>query len=307
MRNVRITDLLRPIALLVCLMAVLCGCGSDERLPVQSNESTQATTVQNETSDIQTQLPQETETTAQEENLVEVVTTYLNMRMPENLAKLLRWEEIAEGDAHMTVCFLDTKDSTRELYRICFGAEYAESSVGTWNVDGEKIPLAVFAEVPDMSGTDDEQMLDDYSYAMESLQYVMSAIRDDARFQREEEVTVQKSEAKASYWEFAIPENMECVEEMTENNCKLLFYGTVNGERYLLYMFCVGEKTLANILGTFQVDGTARQVSVESCEPPSVEGWPEAEATKLYVMMDSINDMIGTIMESDGFAVLEAE
>lgn len=309
MRNVRTDDSLRLIALsmvLVCLMAALCGC-SNKSLPEQPGETIETATVPSESSDTQIQQPQDEETAMREENFTEVPLTYLNVRMPEEMANLLRLEEITEGDTHMTVVFLDTEESNWELYRICFGKEYADSAIGTWDIDGEKIPVAVVTEVHDMTENDDDQKLETYSYAMESLQYVMSAIRDDARFQREEEVTIQKSDAKAGYWNFEMVEDMECEEEVSEDTCKLSFYGTVNGERYLLYTICIGEETLTNVLGTYQVEGTARQVSIESCEPPSAEGWSEAEETKLYAMMDSINDVIHTIMESEGFAALEVE
>lgn len=306
MRNVRTRELLRLIALvmvLVCTMTVLLGCNRQKSdIDTEATQSTTEEVVETQSEPIETTTPVE-----EIEDLVQLEMKYLTVNMPVEMATLLRWEEITEGDAHTTVVFLDTEVYDVELYRICFGAEFADDALGSWAIDGEKVPVAAFAEVYNATEADDEQKLETYSYAMESLQYVMNAIREDERFQREEEVTIEKNEAKTGYWDFRIPENMECVEESTGNCYKLYFYGTVNGERYLMYTVCVGEETLVNVLGTYLVAGAARPVSVESCEPPSVEGWPEAEATKLYAMMDSINDTIRIIMESQGFAALEAE
>lgn len=239
--------------------------------------------------------------------LVKVETTYLYVELPEDMAALLRWDEMEEREDHVITVTLEVDEGIWELYRIYFGETYAESSFGNMNIDGLKTPVAVIPNVYDTDTFLNEGVVEKYSYAMESLQYVMGAIREDTRFLREEDVTVEKTEAKVGYWKFELPTHMECIEEMTSDNCKLTFYGNVNEEKYLLFAVFVGEETLANVIGTFTVNGITKPISVEIYELPSVEGWPEADTIKLYTMMDSINDVVRTITESAGFAAPEVE
>lgn len=276
------------------VIAILSGCGSS---------GSKLESIVGET----TQYPQETVAMPSEEVELfsEVKMSYLTVALPEDMFQMLGWREVEEGDSKVIVVTLELGNRDFELYRICFGEEYASVAIGVMNLGEEEAPVAVIATVHEAEEMSDDQMLEDYSYAMESLQYVMSVIRNDSRFYHKEDVIVEKVEEQLGYWLFKLPENMECVEGVVDDTYEMSFYGAVNGESYLLYTVCVGEKTLANVLGVFEVDGVDRMVSIESIEPPATDGWDEAEANRLYAMMDSINDTIATIVESQGFSKLE--
>ena len=50
------------------------------------------------------------------------------------------------------------------------------------------------------------------------------------------------------------------------------------------------------------VNGVPEVVSVESEELPPTDGWSDGSVLELYKMMESINDVIQTIMGSEGFS-----
>jgi hypothetical protein len=74
----------------------------------------------------------------------------------------------------------------------------------------------------------------------------------------------------------------------------------------LLYRIIIGDEQTGSLLGYYKVDGVKKAVCVESFTLVERESWNEDDYAAAYRMMDTINHVIETIMNSKQFAT-EAE
>lgn len=231
-----------------------------------------------------------------------IETAYLPVQFPEQYMENMEHREVTEGEAAMEIFTLTKEDTQLELFRIYFGDVQTGNPVGVLNMDGREIPVTLsVCEYRDDIFTDAETR-DLYYDMMDGLNTVLSSIQNDSRFSNEEKIIVEKTDNQLSYWKVSLPQNMEWEELEAGENYVVTFYGNVNGEKVKLYAIAMGDTPLKNVLGTYMVDGAAKTVSVESYELPEVESWPQSSVTELYKMMETINDVIQTIMTSENFS-----
>lgn len=293
------TEIRRGFSALVCMMfvaALLVGCSQGNTQPEPTEIQALQTTLA-EPSDASEPTVEET---AESEKTIE--TAYLPVQISGEYVQNLEHRRVTEDSRAMEI-FTMVKDNTEvELFRIYFDEEETGSYLGSLEVDGEEIPVTL--EVPEYS---DEMFADEesrtvYYELMDTLNGVVETIQQDDRFSSNEKIPVQTEETQLSYWNFTLPAGMEQEESTEAGNYLATFYGNVNGSRYKLYSVALGEVTLRTVLGTYSVNGVPCTVSVESEELPVTDGWPDNAVLELYKMMESINDVIQTIMQSEGFS-----
>ncbi len=235
-------------------------------------------------------------------------TAYLTLPVPEDILTALRHQEVTQDDVSMEVFSMVFEERETELFRICFGDAQFGKQIGYLQVEQRDIPITLqICEYEEgYFGSEEERLA--YYQAMDCLNGILKAIQEDSRFCEDltEAPTEQKDVAIAA-WNFQLPDTVEYEETESGDSYLLTFYTTIRGDRQDLYRIAIGEETLSSVLGTYLWNDEERQLSVESFPLPEMEGWSASDADTLYIAMDSINDVIATIMQAPGFSQGEAQ
>lgn len=279
-------------ALFLIVAVVLIACGNNTAV-----ESTQPSVVPEpvETGSVGTEQPKQV--------LVEVQTKYMVLSYPESYIDVLSHQEVVSDTVAMEIFSMNVKTGTLELFRIYFGDETVGNTAGYLNVDGSEIPVTytICQYNDDEFADEDTRML--YYETMNCFNDIMSGMLADDRFHVEKaEVQVESKAINLSYWSVTLPANMECDESEENGQYRVSFYGNVAGEKVALYTIYLGDPGVETVLGTYNVDGKAKILSVESYEIIPAEGWTDEEQEAAYAMLATINDVLQTIMSSENFS-----
>lgn len=237
-----------------------------------------------------------------ENNYIEIATPYLTLKFPEENSELLIHEEEDLGDAVVEVFYMKTEGDDLPLYRIDFGDENAGDWLGIIKTDTEEIPVTYTV----FSTTEEELKnlnlsLETYSALMNDFNSLLNSIYEDSRFSAEKDSDIgEEREIELTYWKLVLPENVKCSETMIDDTYQADFYIEIQGEQVMLYSVYIGEKQAETTLGQYKVDGSWKPISIESYDLSDSE-WSEEELMTAYQMMDTINDVIETISQSDQF------
>lgn len=292
----------RMICLLALLMAICSGCSREtaQPAPVQTEA---AETVPEQTMEAPEAAVVETTAETQGKPAEKIFETqYISLQVVHDNVESLHHESRAEGARIVERFFMVYQDAELDLFRIYYADEWHGNYLGVLAVDGEDIPVTV--DVPEYKEGffADREAEDLYYDLMSTLNGILSDIQKDDRFSSGEKVNIETEEKTLSYWKFELPSGMELEESGTDGAYQAVFHGFVNSKRYKLYTVCVGDVPLSTVLGTYTVNGISKPVSVESEELPATDRWKDEDVLTLYQMMDSINDVIQTIVGSEGFS-----
>lgn len=196
------------------------------------------------------------------------------------------------------------------LFQISFGDETAGDWFGILSVDDKIIPVThtVFALENEEYTAMDEKTQKLYSELMNSFSDILNTIAEDPRFTAEKPLAVgEDTQVKTTYLTLDLPSNMSVVETNEEDTYVAAFYGEVVGERIALYQVRIGDNKAESELGLFEVDGIKKPISVGSFDLAEKPNWTEDDYSAAYRMMDTINHVIGTIMNSEQFSLPTSE
>ena len=232
------------------------------------------------------------------------------LQFPKEYADVLVHEQEIH-DARTTEVFsMRNGEKDVSLFRIDFGDENAGDWFGMLKIGEQNIPVThtVFALSDEELAAMDEQTQKQYFEMMNSFTNVLNAISADPRFTAEKPLAVgADTEVKTTYWTLTLPGTMSVSESNTDGTYIATFLGEVVGERTALYQVRIGENKAETELGLYEVDGVKKPISVGSFDLSEKTNWTEDDYSAAYRMMDTINHVIETIMNSPQFSIPEAE
>ncbi len=289
------------LVLILMVMVIFTSCGNDtavENTEPSENEATQTTVAEDGF--------EETETIPMDQSLlgkVTVQTKYLALSYSDIYTDVLVHQEVLSDTVTMEIFSLQMNDGSMELFRIYFGDEARGIVAGYLTADGEEIPVTYTI----CQYNDDEFVDEDtralYFETMNCFNEIMAGLQADNRFQTEKAAApVENAETELSYWTVTLPDTMEYEESEENGQYKVAFYGNVAGERIALYTIYIGDPSAETVLGTFDVNGEAKKLSVENYEIMPAERWTDEDQASAYAMMATINDVIQAIMSSENFS-----
>lgn len=247
--------------------------------------------------------PPETEPT---EPVAVIETALVDLEFPEALMPNVRHLEVSEGIITMEVFYMVSQSGERELYRIIFGDGSMGDQLGYLTVDGAEIPVTyTISEYEDGFGSEEENAL--YYGLMDAFSTLMDSLSKDPRFSETKYVAPVGSRVeKLKYWTLTLPENVQCEQSGQGDGYKAEFFGVVNGTRIPLYTLRLGgEVNPEDILGGFTVDGKLLDLAVEVYDISVYESWAEEDQRVIYVMMESVNEVVWQLMEDKNFSAGE--
>lgn len=237
------------------------------------------------------------------DTLVTIETAYGTLSFPEELVGNIRCIEVVEGRIAMNVFYMVTAEGERELYRI----HYADDQVGTLmgyltTDDGEiSVSYSVCEYLEQDFANDEERRL--YHSMMDAFSVILNSICSDPRFSEFRSLpSVADQEIGLRYWNVTLPENVQYSETEENGNYAVEFYGGVSGERIRLYRISLGESETGNVLGWYNVEGVRKPVMIQTYDLTAYELWPEEDYAAVCRMMDTINNVILAITQSEQFS-----
>ena len=237
------------------------------------------------------------------DTLVTIETAYGTLSFPEELVGNIRCIEVDEGSIAMNVFYMVTAEGEKELYRIHYADDQVGTLMGYLTTDKGEISVSYsVCEYQDQDfANDEERRL--YHSMMDAFSVILNSIYADSRFRETKTVEpVNNSEIKLRYWNVTLPENVRYSETEENGNYQVDFYGEVSGERIRLYRISLGESETGNVLGWYNVEGVRKPVMIQTYDLTAYELWPEEDYAAVCRMMDTINNVILAITQSEQFS-----
>lgn len=288
------------LGVLLACMLMFTACGSD------SAEQSTETIYENVEQTVASQ-PTESEYAETESDAAElqrkIETEYVQLSYSAKYQDVLIHQEIRSDPVTIEIFSMQAKDKTMELFRIYFGDETMGIMEGYLTVEGTEIPVCYSICQYNNEEFPNEETRALYLETMNCLNEIMHSLRDNSSFSEDKATEpVNVRDAVISYWTFSLPETMEYEELEQAEQYEIRFYGNVAGERIALYTVFLGEPVGSTQLGTYELDGINRIVSVENYPMVPKETWTEESIASYYMMMSTINDVLQVIMSNENFS-----
>lgn len=234
-----------------------------------------------------------------------ISTPYIDLLVSLNMAEYISSDVSTYSEVYTCAFYMNFDGKSLPLWRVDFGDPNSADWIGILKTDQGDIPVAmtgfvISAEELEALGEQGAQL---YGECMQGYSVMLDGIMADSRFTSERPVAVGEDiEMKTTYWTITLPSKMQVQESNKDGNYTTTFSGEIAGEMVLLYQFTVGEEQSGSLLGYFEVDGVKKAVCVESFALVERESWNEVDYATAYRMMETINDVINTIMSSKQFS-----
>ena len=139
---------------------------------------------------------------------------------------------------------------------------------------------------------------------MDGFNPMLESFHSDDRFSTGAVSGSDASGASMKYWNVELVEGMEWEESEENGVYRADFYGTVAGERILLYTIRLGadEDEARTVIGSYRTDDGVKAVSIESYPLEPGENWTEVDMMTAGTMMDTVNSVMTAITASENFS-----
>lgn len=243
-----------------------------------------------------------TEQQEQTVKTMDVQTVYGVLKYPAELEEYLRHDEVLDAAVTIEVFYMLLPEGERELFRIYFGEDDPEGNFGYLTVEDREIPVSYATCEYEKADFPDNANWERYFTMMDGFNIVLQSIIEMPGFSEEKSSDpIELREVALRYWTLELPEYVTCREQEAENVYRAEFYAVLGGEEMPLYTVQLGEPAYEAVLGSYEVEGIPKIVSVESYDSVFEGQWNEEEKQLRYDLMDTINDVILVITESEAF------
>lgn len=234
-----------------------------------------------------------------------IQSQYVDWYVPSECMEFLKYEN--EVHNNMVADMFSMKVGTAEIpiFRFDFGDENAGDWLGLLTIGEEKIPVVytVFMvsdeELAAISGAEEA-----YYLLMDVFNGMVKDLNANKNFSADKPVNMSgnKQEVVLTYWTVTLPTEMSCYETNENGIYQVAFYGDIQGERIPLYQVNIGDTSAEGQLGLYRVNGEEKIISMICSGIPSRADWNDDDYAAVYLMMDTINDVIQQIMSSESFS-----
>lgn len=230
----------------------------------------------------------------------------LVLQFPEELEAHVIREQSIYGEATTEAFYFQANEMQIPLFRIDVGNSELGDWLGALRTKSGDVPVTYTVFV-----VEEEEMalMGDTLYAdlMEGFNTMLDGIVNDPRFTYEKAIEIgEEAPVSMNYWAVDLPESMWITENTENGNYEATFYTEICGENVALYVVRIGDVKAETELGFFEINGEKLAVSVGSFDLPERATWSTDDYSTAYRMMDTINNVIESIMQSKQFST-EAE
>ena len=238
-----------------------------------------------------------------------IESKYITLQYPAELSEIMIHEVDTFNGQYTDAFYMKYADKDIPLFRFDFGPEIAGDWIGVLETETDDVVVTsvvfVLSEQEHMSLSEaDEEM---YTACMDAYSFMLKGIVEAPNFVVDRPVEIGEIvEVQTTYWTLMLPSNMTVEETVSEDTYIAMFYGDVAGQHTALYQVNIGEEKAESELGVYEINGSLKPISVGSFELFEKDGWSEEDYSTAYRMMDTINQVIDAIMQSEQFST-EAE
>ena len=243
---------------------------------------------------------------------LEIQTTYLTLQYPKEYKEYLTYEETVVGQNSEVVFFMNYHEEKMELFRLRVCMEAPEVYEGFLKTNNGDMYVALTGFQMDQNAfvTENEAGEPEINAEMEALYFamkdgmtmVMNSIEQAPGYSTVMGVfEVDKMDEALSHWTVSLPSNITWEEKNEGEIYRAVFYGNVGDKKIPLYTVSLGDTTADSPIGQFSVNGEMKIVSVDVNNFDAAEEFTEDELAVVYVLMDTVNDVLTAIRESDNF------
>lgn len=243
--------------------------------------------------------------TAEQKSQAVVQSKYLSLQYPVGLMNVLSHEQDEYEDRITDVFYMNHGEEKIPLFRFDFGDVNAGDWVGMLKMESGDVDVTsvVFLLTDEEYATLTEEEQKTYTDCMNAYYFMVEDIKKDSRFTNKKTLPIgEDAEVKTTYWTLMLPDNMTAVETQENETYIVTFYGEIAEESVALYTVHIGEDKVDTELGMFEIDGDKKPISVASFDLSEKVEWMEDDYATAYRMMDTINHVIETIMQSKQFS-----
>lgn len=238
--------------------------------------------------------------------VVEIQTKYMVLEFPAEFKDSLKHEEYIGSERTDEAFYMVQGDVSTELFRICFGDHTVGTPIGYLHTDVGALPITV--QVSGSPENMEEETENLYFGMMEGMNDVLNCIYREKRFSEHMDFHPgEQTKAAMKYWSVDLPEAIIWEEIIYDDIYQVNFYGDVAATRIKLYSVCVGDIEVENPLGTMEIDGEVKMVSIRIDGLDQLNMMSEEDQSIAYSMMDTVNDVVQEIVSSEYFTPIEVE
>ena len=231
-------------------------------------------------------------------------TNYCDLLFHKQYEDMICHVESSDNGSAVEVFYMISGEREVELFRVYFGPDEVGDLIGTLCAPSGEISVSVTACVYTLEDFADENEYILYHELMEELNTVINSIRSSEGFREKDEnqqPIIEKGNVQLKYWTLVLPESMSWEETETAGLYLVDFYATVLGEQIKMYTIYMGEAEANTMLGYFKVGSENRPIWVKVYDIQAKDTWTDEETAGAYTMMESINDVIHSIMDNENF------
>lgn len=229
-----------------------------------------------------------------------IETSYGPIRYPEVYKENLQFDEVVNGEVTVFDFSMIAEGREASLFQLIFG------NINTGNMIGyiDKTPVTmIMSDIYEQAEMDfeNEELIELYRNMQGALDYVLASIYTAENYHEDITVVADRSELSMAYWKIKLPETIRFEEEWKEDTYCATFYGEIGGKTIKLYSVCLGMVEDASSLGSFQVDGVPKTISVVHYDMEMDPSWSAEEKTMAEYMYSSVSEVLEVIFNSEKY------
>lgn len=239
-----------------------------------------------------------------------IKSKYIDLQILSECAAHIEHKQEIDGDVISDMFYMRTGTISTPVFSFSFGDEKAGDWLGMLSVSEKNIPVTytVFMITDEELIALGEGAVDIYAKLLECFNCIVDGIYSNDGFSANKPLKLGKMQENImSYWTVTLPSEMVWYETNENGNYLADFSGYVCGERIPLYCVCIGNEVVDSVLGTLKIDGVEKKVSVKCYDLGERSDWTEEDFATAYLMMDTINDVIQQITQSELFSEIIVE
>lgn len=246
------------------------------------------------------------------ETAMDIETTYLTVQYPKEYKKYLAYEETLNGQDSEVAFFMNYEEQKLELFRIGVYSNAPEMYEGFLSTENGTMYVSLTGSPVDRNVFYTEEVTGEpvLNTEMEALYFAMkdgmTMVMDSIEQAPGYSVVMgvfgnDKKDSSLSYWKVSLPSNITWEEKNEGNVYRAMFYGNVGEKKIPLYTISLGDTTAETPIGQFEVNGETKLISVEVHDPNEAGTLTEEEQASVYVLLDTVNDVLRVIREDERF------
>lgn len=256
-------------------------------------------------------LPGEGNDARDKESYEMIQSKYMNWAIPSECMPFLKYEKEETQNTVADMFYMLVGTAEVPVFRFDFGDKDAGDWLGVLTIGEEEIPVVytVFMVSDEELAALGEGADETYYMLMDVFNEMVQDLSASDNFSADKPIRISgnKQEAVLTYWTVELPTEMTWRESNENGAYQAVFYGDIQGEMVALYQVSIGEATAEGQLGLYRIDGEDKIISVYCYDVLDRADITEEDNAMLYLLMDTVNDVIEQITSSKNYCEFSEE